>query len=143
MTGVTIMKMDAGMDTGPMLNVRTMPIGEDDTSETMFPKLSALGAEALTEALGMLRLGTLAGTPQDGAMATYAPMLKKEHGRIDWGEPAREGVAGGREGDRLSPEGTRPLGPWAAFTTGSSSSRRSSGCRAWSGRTCGTGRSSP
>jgi len=90
MTGVTIMKMDAGMDTGPMLHVRTMPIGEDDTAETMFPKLSALGAEALTEALGMLRQGTLAGTPQDGAMATYAPMLKKEHGRIDWGKPARE-----------------------------------------------------
>ena len=90
MTGVTIMKMDAGMDTGPMLNVRTMPIGEDDTAETMFPKLSALGAEALTEALGMLRRGTLAGTPQDGAMATYAPMLKKEHGRIDWEKPARE-----------------------------------------------------
>ena len=90
MTGVTIMKMDAGMDTGPMLNVRTMPIGEDDTAETMFPKLSALGAEALTEALGKLRRGTLSGTPQDGAMATYAPMLKKEHGRIDWGKPARE-----------------------------------------------------
>jgi methionyl-tRNA formyltransferase len=90
MTGVTIMKMDAGMDTGPMLHVRTMPIREDDTAETMFPKLSALGAEALTEALGMLRQGTLAGTPQDGAMATYAPMLKKEHGRIDWEKPARE-----------------------------------------------------
>ncbi len=89
-TGVTIMKMDAGMDTGPMLHVRRMPIGEDDTAETMFPKLSALGAEALTEALGKLRDGTLAETPQDGTLATYAPMLKKEHGRIDWEKPARE-----------------------------------------------------
>jgi methionyl-tRNA formyltransferase len=89
-TGVTIMKMDPGMDTGPMLHVRTLPIGEDDTAETMFSNLSVLGAQALTEALGMLRRGTLVETPQDGTMATYAPMLKKEHGRIDWGKPARE-----------------------------------------------------
>jgi methionyl-tRNA formyltransferase len=89
-TGVTIMKMDPGMDTGPMLHVRTLPIGEEDTAETMFPKLSALGAQALTEALEMLRQGTLVETPQDGTKATYAPMLKKEHGRIDWGKPARE-----------------------------------------------------
>ena len=89
-TGVTIMKMDPGMDTGPMLHVRTLPIGEDDTAETMLSKLSVLGAQALTEALGMLRRGTLVETPQDGTMATYAPMLKKEHGRIDWGKPARE-----------------------------------------------------
>jgi methionyl-tRNA formyltransferase len=89
-TGVTIMKMDAGMDTGPMLHVREIPIGEDDTAETMFPKLSALGAEALTEALGKLREGTLTEVPQDAALATYAPMIKKKHGRIDWGKPARE-----------------------------------------------------
>jgi methionyl-tRNA formyltransferase len=89
-TGVTIMKMDPGMDTGPMLHVREMPIGEDDTAETMFPKLSSLGAQALIEALGKLRGGTLAETPQDGNLATYAPMIKKEHGRIDWEKPARE-----------------------------------------------------
>jgi len=89
-TGVTIMKMDAGMDTGPMLHVREMPIGEDDTAETMFPKLSALGAEALIEVLRKLREGTLTETPQDGSLATYAPMLKKEHGRIDWEKPAPE-----------------------------------------------------
>lgn len=89
-TGVTIMKMDAGMDTGPMLHVREMPIGEEETAETMFPKLAALGAEALMEALGKLRAGTLAETPQDGEAATYAPMLAKEHGRIDWGKGARE-----------------------------------------------------
>lgn len=89
-TGITIMKMDAGMDTGPMLHVREMPIGEDDTAETMFPALAALGAEALIEALGKLREGTLAETPQDGEKASYAPMLKKEHGRIDWSRPAGE-----------------------------------------------------
>jgi methionyl-tRNA formyltransferase len=89
-TGVTIMKMDPGMDTGPMLHVREMPIGEDDTAETMFPRLSSLGAQALAEALGTLREGALAETPQDGNLATYAPMIKKEHGRIDWGKSARE-----------------------------------------------------
>lgn len=89
-TGVTIMRMDEGMDTGPMLHVRKMPIGGEDTAETMFSKLSTLGAEALGEALGKLREGTLDETPQDAALATYAPMLKKEHGRIDWSRPATE-----------------------------------------------------
>lgn len=89
-TGITIMRMDEGMDTGPMLHAREMPIGEEDTAETMFSKLSILGAEALREALSKLREGTLAETPQDPALATYAPMLKKEHGRIDWSRPAGE-----------------------------------------------------
>jgi len=89
-TGVTIMRMDPGMDTGPMLHVRAIPIGEDDTAGTMFPKLAALGAEALGEALRKLRDGTLTETAQDNALATYAPMLKKEHGLIDWGRSARE-----------------------------------------------------
>ena len=89
-TGITIMKMDPGMDTGPMLSMREEPIGEEDTAETLFPRLAALGAEALTEALGKHHAGALTETPQDGERATYAPMLKKEHGRIDWGRPARE-----------------------------------------------------
>lgn len=89
-TGVTIMKMDAGMDTGPILHVRTMPILEEDTAATLSPRLAALGAEALLEALACLHEGTLRETPQDGARATYAPMLKKEHGRIDWSWPACE-----------------------------------------------------
>jgi methionyl-tRNA formyltransferase len=89
-TGITIMRMDEGMDTGPTLHVREMPIGEEDTAETMFSNLSVLGAEALREALRSLREGTLDETPQDAALATYAPMLKKEHGRIDWSRPAGE-----------------------------------------------------
>jgi len=89
-TGITIMKMDEGMDTGPMLHVRRMPIAEADTAESMYRKLSALGAEALMEALRRLREGTLSETPQDHALATYAPMLRKEHGRIDWRRSARE-----------------------------------------------------
>ena len=89
-TGITIMRMDEGMDTGPMLHVREMPIGEEDTAETMFSKLSLLGAESLREALRKLLEATLGETPQDAALATYAPMLKKEHGRIDWSRPAGE-----------------------------------------------------
>jgi methionyl-tRNA formyltransferase len=89
-TGITIMRMDEGMDTGPMLHVREMPIGEEDTAETMFSKLSILGAEALREALRKLLEGTLDETPQDAALATYAPKLTKEHGRIDWSRPAGE-----------------------------------------------------
>jgi methionyl-tRNA formyltransferase len=89
-TGITIMRMDEGMDTGPMLHVREIPISEEDTADTMFSKLSVLGAEALGEAMRKLREGTLEETPQDAAGATYAPMLKKGHGRIDWSRPAAE-----------------------------------------------------
>lgn len=89
-TGVTIMRMDVGMDTGPMLLARELPIGPDDTAETMYPRLADLGAEALEEALRRLHDGTLPETPQDDAKATSAPMLKKEHGRIDWSRPAKD-----------------------------------------------------
>jgi methionyl-tRNA formyltransferase len=89
-TGVTIMRMDAGMDTGPILLSRTVPIGEEDTAGTMFGVLARIGAEALCEALGLLRTGSLPEVPQDDARATYAPMLTKEHGAIDWGNSARE-----------------------------------------------------
>ncbi|HEY5765854.1 MAG TPA: methionyl-tRNA formyltransferase, partial [Candidatus Deferrimicrobiaceae bacterium] len=89
-TGVTIMRMDAGMDTGPMLLARELPIGEEDTAGTMFDALSRLGADALSDALDRLRAGTLREIAQDGARATYAPMLKKEHGAIDWAKSARE-----------------------------------------------------
>jgi methionyl-tRNA formyltransferase len=89
-TGVTIMKMDVGMDTGPMLLVREMPIDGEDTARTLYDKLSLLGAEALAEALIKIHAGTLKETPQDDALATYAPMLKKEHGEIDWSRPATE-----------------------------------------------------
>jgi methionyl-tRNA formyltransferase len=89
-TGITIMRMDEGMDTGPMLHVRELSIGEEDTAQTLYEKLSVMGAEALLEALRKLREGSLVETPQDNALATYAPMLKKEHGRIDWAKPAGE-----------------------------------------------------
>ena len=105
-TGVTIMKMDEGMDTGPMLHVRKMPIGDEDTSETLFGKLALLGAEALVETLRMLAAGALVETPQDNAAATYAPMLKKGHGKIDWGRKARE-----------IRDLVRAMTPWPSATT--------------------------
>lgn len=89
-TGITIMKLDAGMDTGPMLLSRRMPIQDEDTAGTLSLKLSAMGAEVLSEALHGLHDGTLRERPQDDGLATYAPMLKKEHGRIDWTRPAVE-----------------------------------------------------
>jgi methionyl-tRNA formyltransferase len=89
-TGVTIMKMDVGMDTGPILHVRRTPIAANDTAGSVYGTLSRLGSEALSEALAMLHEGTLAETPQDDSLATKAPMLTKEHGRIDWSRTAEE-----------------------------------------------------
>ncbi|HKA86629.1 MAG TPA: methionyl-tRNA formyltransferase [Haliangiales bacterium] len=88
-TGITIMKLDAGMDTGPMLLRRAVAIAEEDTAGTLAARLAPLGAELMREALVRLEAGTLVETPQDGAGATFAPMLKKEDGRIDWTRPAR------------------------------------------------------
>jgi methionyl-tRNA formyltransferase len=88
-TGVTIMRMDAGMDTGPMLLVRRQPIADADTAGTLFESLARLGAEALRQALVDLKAGGLVETPQEDAGATYAPMLKKEQGVVDFAQPAR------------------------------------------------------
>ncbi len=89
-TGVTIMKMDVGLDTGPMLAKRSLRIKPDDTTGTLIGALSTLGADLLIETLpgyidGMI---TLEPQPEDGV--TYAPMLKKEDGRLDFEKPAVE-----------------------------------------------------
>lgn len=89
-TGVTIMRMDEGMDTGDILLTREIPIDDDDTGETLSGKLSAAGAELLLQSLDCLRKGDLHALKQDDSLATYAPMLKKEDGRIDWRKPASE-----------------------------------------------------
>ena len=83
-TGVTTMFMDKGMDTGDILEVAAVPILEIDTAADMYRKLAPLGAELLLETLAKLEAGTLASRKQDASMATYAPMLKKEDGRINW-----------------------------------------------------------
>jgi methionyl-tRNA formyltransferase len=89
-TGVTIMRLDAGMDTGPMLLQRVLPIHDEDTSGTLHDKLAKVGAELMLVTLGRLKAGTLEATPQDGALATLAPVLAKDQGRIDWTRPAAE-----------------------------------------------------
>ncbi len=89
-TGITIMQMDEGMDTGDILLRREVPIDPDDTGETLSGKLSVIGARLLIETIAELKKGTLRPVKQDDSLATYAPMLKKEDGRIDWMRPAEE-----------------------------------------------------
>ncbi|MGB9898110.1 methionyl-tRNA formyltransferase, partial [Thermanaerothrix sp.] len=87
-TGVTIMKMDAGVDTGPILSQRREPIREDDNAATLSQRLAELGAQLLIETLPEYLAGHITPQPQDENLATYAPLLKKEDGRLDWHLPA-------------------------------------------------------
>ncbi len=87
-TGVTIMRISERMDAGDILLQRAMPIGKSDTGGSLHDKLSHLGAEALREALGLLKHGQLTARQQSEAEVTYAPMIKKEDGRIDWTQEA-------------------------------------------------------
>jgi methionyl-tRNA formyltransferase len=87
-TGVTIMQLDAGMDTGPMLLWCAVRIGDDETSGKLAERLAGIGAELMAVALGRLKAGALPPTPQDDAAATLAPMLKKELGNLDFTWPA-------------------------------------------------------
>jgi len=89
-TGITIMQMDEGLDTGPMLLKFPLPILADDTAQTLHDKLAALGAEAIVAALGQLQSGVLSGQLQDDSLATYAAKLTKAECRLDWRRPARE-----------------------------------------------------
>jgi methionyl-tRNA formyltransferase len=105
-TGVTTMRIDAGLDTGDMLLQSEIPIAPDDTAVTLSPKLADLGAALMVETLQRLEAGKLNGTPQDHSRATLAPILKKEDGRIDFSRSA-QGI-----NDRL-----RGFQPWpGAFT---------------------------
>lgn len=89
-TGVTLMKMDIGMDTGDMLAKAELPIGPADTTATLSPKLAELGAAVAVAQIPRWIAGELAPEKQDDALATMAPMLSKETGALDWGRPARE-----------------------------------------------------
>jgi len=89
-TGVTIMQMDEGMDTGPMLLQRKMAIGAGETYGELQQRLALLGAAALSAALDQIQRGAAKPTPQDGAAATMAPKIEKERGQIDWAQPAVE-----------------------------------------------------
>jgi len=87
-TGITIMKMDPGVDTGPMLSQRAIPISPDDTAGTLFEKLAPIGAELLLETLPRYLSGELQPQLQPVDGVTYAPMLKKADGRLDFTQPA-------------------------------------------------------
>jgi methionyl-tRNA formyltransferase len=89
-TGITIMQMDEGMDTGAILLQESVLIDPLDTAGTLTEKLSAVGAKLITAALQLITDNRLLPTPQDGSRATLAPLLKKEDGLIDWNLPAAD-----------------------------------------------------
>lgn len=83
-TGVSIMQIDSGMDSGPVFLQSEVPIPEDEDAVGLSARLSELGAEKLLETLDLLERGMTEAKPQEHDKATYAPMLKKEEGEIDW-----------------------------------------------------------
>jgi len=89
-TGITIMQMDEGIDTGPVLSRSILPIAEDDTAGTLFDKLAPLGADLLVETLPKYISGETQPQPQPEEGATYAKMLKKEDGRLDFSQTSEE-----------------------------------------------------
>ncbi len=88
-TGVTIMKMDVGLDTGDILTQRATPIRDDDNAATLHDRLAQLGAELLVETIRDYAAGKIQPRPQTHELATHVPKIKKEEGRIDWSQPAR------------------------------------------------------
>ncbi|MFE1812389.1 methionyl-tRNA formyltransferase [Metapseudomonas otitidis] len=89
-SGVTVMQMEAGLDTGPMLLKVTTPITAADTGGSLHDRLAQLGPQAVVQAIAGLAAGTLQGEVQDDALATYAHKLNKDEARIDWSRPADE-----------------------------------------------------
>ncbi|MGF1503855.1 MAG: methionyl-tRNA formyltransferase [Anaerolineae bacterium] len=120
-TGVTIMKMDPGLDTGPMLMKRAIPIAPEETAGSLHDKLAALGAALLPEALTGYLNGDITPEPQPDQGVTLAPTLSKDDGAIDWGDPADAidrqvraydpwpGTFTTYEGDLLKVKGGTPL----------------------------------
>jgi methionyl-tRNA formyltransferase len=106
-TGVTTMMMDEGMDTGDLLLQSEVPIREDETTETLHDRLASLGARMLMETLKRMKTGEIRPISQDHSKATYAPMLKKEDGSIDW---TKEAESIGRQ--------VRAFHPWPGAYTG-------------------------
>ena len=87
-TGITIMQMEAGLDTGPMLSRQAVEIGPEETGGSLNDRLARLGASMIVEALDRLETGTAQFEPQDGSLATYARKLSKAEALIDWSRPA-------------------------------------------------------
>ena len=106
-SGITTMRIDAGMDTGEMLLTHEMEIGANETAPELAARMSEAGAPLMVETLTGIAAGTLSGRAQDASAATYAPMMKREDGRVDWSRTAREIY------DRM-----RGFAPWpGAFST--------------------------
>lgn len=89
-TGVTTMRLDAGLDTGPMLLAQVVPIGEEETAVDVYECLAEAGAPLMVETLRRLEAGEIFPEPQDHALATHAPILTRDDGRIDFTRTARE-----------------------------------------------------
>jgi len=89
-TGVTTMRIDEGLDTGDILLQQELGIADDDTAETLSPKLAEIGAELMIETLRGIAAGTIKSRSQDNAAATLAPILTKEEGRLDFSRSAQE-----------------------------------------------------
>jgi methionyl-tRNA formyltransferase len=87
-TGITIMMIDAGLDTGDMLTKRAILIEQDETAQTLHDKLMQIGAKLLIETLPKVLSGEIQPQQQDDSLATYAPQINKEDGRIDWSQPS-------------------------------------------------------
>ena len=89
-TGVTTMQMDEGLDSGDILLQRRVPIDDQETAAELAPRLARAGGDLMVETLDRLRAGSLSPSPQDDKLATVAPRLSKEDGRIDWDRSATE-----------------------------------------------------
>ena len=89
-TGVTTMRLDAGLDTGDILLQKSVPIAASDTADSLAPRLAEIGADLMVETLRGLQAGSIHPRPQDHSQATLAPILKKEDGRMDFHRPASE-----------------------------------------------------
>lgn len=89
-SGVTVMQMEAGLDTGPMLLKVSTPISAEDTGGSLHDRLAELGPPAVLQAIAGLAAGSLAGEVQDDGLATYAHKLNKDEARLDWARPAPE-----------------------------------------------------
>jgi methionyl-tRNA formyltransferase len=87
-TGITIMQMDAGLDTGDMLLTGRLPIGADDTTGSLHDKLAALGGQLVVEALGLVQRGELHPLGQPAESVTYAQKIAKSEAQVDWSQPA-------------------------------------------------------
>jgi len=115
-TGLTTMQIDAGMDTGPLLLQQEMEIGANETAPELSQRLAEVGGPLIVESLLKLDRGEIRPQPQDASRATYASMIKKEHGRVEWSRTAQEIY------NRI-----RGLAPWP----GAYSSFRGRLCHVW------------